>query len=369
MLPTSFKPRFFDTLSNMTGRYIKPEPYHKATGLVAQVYKQVAEEFFINGPMTTHAVYPELLAGVWMAEREILLTDDKLTREDKEAIGVTFSQVNGCTYCEDLINSVVYGAKEQELAELMRYRKQNEIEDDKTRMHHLWALSSYDPKADILFNPPFSYEEAAEMIGTAFMVNYFNRYVKVFFTGTPLKAPFESKTIKSLLYRLTGIELRDSVTRRLQPGRSIDFLKSAELPEDLQWAAGSPAISAAVSRWAAVMEKAAQKHISQQVRTLLESEINAWKGEPMGLSRAWLKPKLAGLDSAETAVAQLALLTALSPAQMSDDIVSNYKSYINDDTSLTVTVAWSAFMASKRVANWLAEKSDYFEPQQFSIAG
>lgn len=368
MLPKSLKPRFFDTLSNMTGRYIKPEPYHKATGLVASVYEQVTEEFFINGPMTTHAVYPDLLAGVWMAEREILLADDKLTREDKEAIGVTFSQVNGCTYCEDLINSVVYGANEQDLAELIRYGKQTEIKDEKTRQLHQWALSSYDAEAEILFNPPFRYEEAAEMIGTAFMVNYFNRYVKVFFTGTPLKAPFKSKTIKSLLYRLTGIELRESVTRRLQPGRSIDFLKPADLPDDLQWAASSPSISAALSRWSAVMEKLAREHIPQKIRTLVESEINAWQGEPMGLSRAWLNPKVAGLDYDETAIAQLALLTALSPAQMSDDIVSTYKNYFND-TSLTVTVAWSAFMASKQVAAWLADKSGYFERQPLQIAG
>jgi hypothetical protein len=222
MLPKSFKPIFFDTLSNMTGRYVKPEPYRKASGLVARVYQQIVDEFFINGPITTHAVIPELLAGVWMAEREILLTDDRLTREDKEALGVTFSQVNGCSYCEDLINSVVYGAQQQQLAELMRFRKQDEIEDEKTRALHSWALHSYDPDAGILYQPPFDADEAAEVIGTAFMLNYFNRYVRVFFAGTPLKAPFKSRSIKSLLYRLTGIELRESVTRRLQPGISID---------------------------------------------------------------------------------------------------------------------------------------------------
>lgn len=362
MLPKTFKPRFFDTLSNITGRYIKPEPYHKAEGLAARVYEQITDEFFINGPMTTLAVYPEMLAGVWMAEREILLTDNVLTREDKEALGVTISQVNGCTYCEDLINSVVYGANEQDLAETIRYRKQSEIVDDKTRLLHEWALNSYDHNAGILYNPPFSYDEAAEVIGAALMLNYFNRYVRVFFSGTPLKAPFSSKTIKSILYRLTGIELRESVTRRLKPGRAIDFLEPAQLPEDLYWAAGNHTISAAVSRWASVMDKVAEKHIPQNIRDLVESEVNAWQGEAMGLSRSWLLPKVEGLDYADTAAAQLALLTALSPAQMSDDIVITYKKYF-DDISLTVTVAWAAFVAARRVAGWLADKSGYFEQQ------
>ena len=227
MLPNSIKPRFFDTLSNMTGRYVKPAPYHKATGLVAKVYEQVADEFFINGPITTHAIQPDLLAGVWMAEHEIMLTDNFFTREDKEALGVTLSQVNGCTYCEDLINSVVYGAEQEKLAEQMRYRKQDEIEDDNTRLLHSWARNIYSDDAPILFTPPFSRVEAPEVLGSALMFNYFNRYVKVFFSGTPLIAPFSSRLIKSLLYKLTGQELRDSVIRRLKPGRAITLLDPA----------------------------------------------------------------------------------------------------------------------------------------------
>ena len=360
MLPNSIKPRFFDTLSNMTGRFIKPSPYHKATGLAAQVYEQVADEFFINGPITTHAVDPQLLAGVWMAEREIMLTDNLLSREDKEALGVTFSQVNGCSYCEDLINSVVYGADEGELAEQMRYRRQDEIEDDKIRLLHLWAKNSYNDDAKILSAPPFSPDEAPEVIGTALMFNYFNRYVKVFFSGTPLIAPFSSKAVKSMLYRLTGRELHDSVIRRLKPGRAIDLLEPADLPPDFRWAAGNSTISAAVSRWATVVDRAADECVPESIRACIEAEISAWKGEQMGLGRSWLIPKTEGLTDKESAVARLALLTAFAPSQLSDDIVTDYRKYYPSDIELVITVAWAAFTASKRVASWLADKSGYF---------
>jgi len=367
MLPKSIKPRFFDALSNLPGRYVKAEPYHKAKGLVKQVYDQVEDEFFINAPMTTHAVSPKLLAGLWMAEREIVLADNKLTREDKEALGVTISQVNSCAYCEDLMNSVVYGANEHELAEQMRYHKQEEIRDERTRLRHTWALSIYNQNAEILYQPPFSFDEAPEVIGVVMMLSYFNRYAKVFFSGSPLATPFSSTTLKMILYRLTGIELRESVLRRLKPGLSIDLLGSAYLPQDMQWAAGNSTISAAVSRWALAMEEAANTNVPKRVREVVSKEIAAWEGEPTGLSRAWLEPKTAGLSEADIAAVRLALLTALSPSQMSDDIVEAYKEYF-DDTALVVTVSWAAFMASKRVTGWLADKTGYFDRQQYAAA-
>ena len=64
----------------------------------------------------------------------------------------------------------------------------------------------------------------------------------------------------------------------------------------------------------------------------------------------------------------MALLTALSPGQMSQDIVDSYKEHCDGDKSLTITVAWAAFMASRRVAGWLADKSGYFHHQTLPIA-
>jgi hypothetical protein len=88
----------------------------------------------------------------------------------------------------------------------------------------------------------------------------------------------------------------------------------------------------------------------------------------MGLSRAWLDPKVAGLDAVEAAAARLALLTALSPAQMSDDVVTNYRNHNNGDDALILTVAWAAFMAAKRVARLLADKSGYYDEQPMRLA-
>ena len=368
MLPRKIKPRFFDALSNVTGRYVKPAPYRKATGLVAEIYDQVVDEFFINAPLTTHSICPEVLAGVWMAERELLLTDHQYTREDKEALGVTISQVNGCSYCEDLINSVVYGANQDELAEQLRHHEQGQIRDEKTRALHEWTLNSYNISADILGNPPFSKTQAPEVIGSAFMLNYFNRYVQVFFTGTPLKTPFKSHAIKSALYRLTGIELRESVVRRLSPGRANKFLPAAELPGDMRWAAPNTHIADALSRWSAVMEESARQHVSPIVRDVVSEKIAAWRGERMGMSRAWVEPHVAGLDPADAAAVRLALVTAFSPAQMGDSLVEDFRSHFKEDVELIMTVAWASFTASRQVTGWLAERTGYFKDQHLGKA-
>lgn len=367
MLPNKLKSITFDTLSNITGRYIKPEPYHKATGLVAKVYEQVVEEFFINGAITTHAACPPLLAGMWIGGRELVLTDDHLTREDKEAIGVTFAQLNNCTYCEELMNSVVYGASMTDLANRIRYREQADIEDDRTRRLHEWALSSYTPAAPILHQPPFTAEEAPEVIGTALMFHYLNRYVKVFFDGTPLNVPFSSESIKSVLFHGFGIELRESVSRRLQPGRANALLPEAELPADLYWASSNPNIASAVSRWAATVETEGQSLVPARTREIVRDVVAQWRGEPMGISRSWLEPHLTALSEAEAAATRLALLAALSPVQMSDDIIEDFRKYFDDDAALVATVAWSAFSASRRITGWLADVSGYYHERTGNV--
>ncbi len=48
MLPTKLKYSLFDKLSLKTMRHVHAVPRRSATGLVAEVYDMVAEDFFIN---------------------------------------------------------------------------------------------------------------------------------------------------------------------------------------------------------------------------------------------------------------------------------------------------------------------------------
>ena len=96
MLPTRLRFWMFDKMSVKTMRYVSPIPRHKANGLVAQVYDMIAEDFFINGSLTSHSKVPELLAGVWIGGRESILVSDRLDRTTKEAMTATLSRFNAC---------------------------------------------------------------------------------------------------------------------------------------------------------------------------------------------------------------------------------------------------------------------------------
>jgi hypothetical protein len=55
MLPKRFRFWLFETLSLKTMRYVHAIPRRTATGLVAEVYEMIEEDFFINGSLTSRS--------------------------------------------------------------------------------------------------------------------------------------------------------------------------------------------------------------------------------------------------------------------------------------------------------------------------
>ena len=58
LLPKTVRFWLFDTLSVKTMRYLDAVPRHKARGVVAEVYDQIAEDFFVNGSLTSRSGVP-----------------------------------------------------------------------------------------------------------------------------------------------------------------------------------------------------------------------------------------------------------------------------------------------------------------------
>ncbi|MBT7757293.1 MAG: hypothetical protein HN732_08205, partial [Rhodospirillaceae bacterium] len=245
---------------------------------------------------------------------------------------------------------------------------QQNIDDTELRALHQWAQNYRAVGSDILRHPPFDARRAPEMIGVAFMFNYLNRYVKVFFDGTPLNPVFGSESIKTGMFKAFGNELKPSVTKHLEYGRAAALLPPADLPHDMRWAESDDQIAEPISRWAAAIEHAAVPDISERVRDVVGAAISQWRGEQMGLSRNWVEPYLVGLAEKDYAVAKIGLLTALAPTQISDDVIEDFRRYDGSDGALVSLVSWSAFAATRRVAAWIAGdaeclpyKDDYIE--------
>jgi hypothetical protein len=78
-----------------TIKYIKPVGYDSATGLTAQVYRQMHTDFLPAPLVALHAPIPEVQAGVWSILRETLMAGD-VNRSHKEAVAATVSKANEC---------------------------------------------------------------------------------------------------------------------------------------------------------------------------------------------------------------------------------------------------------------------------------
>ncbi len=118
----------------------------------------------------------------------------------------------------------------------------------------------------------------------------------------------------------------------------------------MEWAIESAHIARAFAGLAAVLDR--PDHLSLQVRQRVVGVVEQWTGEDQGLSAAWVTPYITDLPEQEQPAARLALLTALAPFQISDDVVRAARSSLPTDHALVAAIAWSAFLAARRVGSW-----------------
>src|SRR5262247_2428118 len=139
MLLAKLRFELIERMSVKTMRYVSAVPRAKADGLVARIYDMIAEDFFINGSLTSHSKVPPLLAGVWTGGRECILVADRLDRTTKEAMTAVLSRVNDCPYCGDMLVSLVHGGGKHEAASQIFSRSEEEIADPILRERLEWV--------------------------------------------------------------------------------------------------------------------------------------------------------------------------------------------------------------------------------------
>ena len=72
---------------------------------------------------------------------------------------------------------------------------------------------------------------------------------------------------------------RETTERPIQPGRGLDLLPKAPIPDDMHWARPNPRIAGALARWAAAVDREAARAVSPRVRQLVLSRLESWHGE------------------------------------------------------------------------------------------
>ncbi|HSB10702.1 MAG TPA: hypothetical protein VLM38_14535 [Blastocatellia bacterium] len=355
MLPRPFRFWLFETLSVKTMRYVSAIPRRKATGLVAQVYDMIEEDFFINGSLTSRSKVPALLAGIWTAGRESVLVDDHLDRTTKEAMNAVLSQVNDCPYCGDMLISLVHASGKHEAASNIFAESESHVTDATLRKHLAWVKSIATPDTKTHPPAPFTAEDLPEAIAALMVMSDINRFSHVVMDGSPVRAPLGLQSLKAVALRLFGSELRSTHLEPLTPGRALPLLPPASLPADMQWATPNPRIADALARWAAVVDRETSGVVSPAVRELVARNLQDWKGDLMPISRSWVDSEVAVLTGQDRAIARLALVLAKAPYQVDERLVEDVLREDRSEQRLIRVLAWASFSAARRFAQRIAE--------------
>jgi AhpD family alkylhydroperoxidase len=340
-------------------RYLQPIQLGTGSKLAQASYAQMLADFLPVPLLTLHAPVPELMAGAWSILRESLLASHSPkaeVRTRKEVVAATVSKGNECPFCVDAHTFILHAAAEHEVANAILRGDDAAIRDPELRGLAQWvrAVSTAEGAGEAA--PPFAQGEdpalLAEIIGTAVTFHYINRMVNIFLGETLLPLPVAMKGV-------TGRWLAPSTGKRfvqhaLAQGKSLALVPAAELPADLAWAGANPVVAAAFAGFAAIVEQAGESYLSANVRALVTAHVQAWQGEPMGLSRRWVEEVVAEVDAEERAAARLTLLTALASYQVDAGVVESFQSQYPTDAQLLGATAWASFAAARRAGTWIA---------------
>jgi AhpD family alkylhydroperoxidase len=332
-------------------KYIHVSKPSSATGLVAEVYSQIKNDFGrVVEPFQIHSPIPKLLAGAWMACRESELVG-QVPRNLKEAVAAAVSQINQCSYCVDAHTIMLIASGQRGTASAISNSQYKQISDSKARMVVDWALATASPRSQLLRWQPFSREEAPEMIGTAVFYHYMNRMANALLGKTPL--PSSNFLLRKSLKNVAGVMFSNAVQKTKVAGRSSVLLPKVDLPNDLRWAKPSVHIAHAYACFAKAIEEAGEMALPIEARAHVEEELVQWTGKTSELSLAWAEDAVSRFDEATESAATLALLTAISPNHIDNNAITAFRKHFPEDEKLVGALAWASFAAARKIGTWL----------------
>jgi AhpD family alkylhydroperoxidase len=344
----------FTTFAPQIIKHIKAIPPRKAEGLVADVYGQMKREFQLVPPVTLHAPIPELLAGVWGMLRESIVAGP-VNRSLREVVCEGVSAVNQCSFCVDAHSMLLAGANATNTADAIRANRLDLIKDAKTREVARWAFANRQPGAEILRQPPFTAEEAPQIIASAASFHYIDRLVQVFLPDGPVPLPTSLRWLRGATIRVAGsVAGKRIMGVEVNSGGAVGSLPRAKPSPEFDWTAPRPALAAAFGSLEAVIEELGQDVLVEPVRELVQDRVATWRGEEPGISRSWVEEAVRNLEDHDRAAGRLALLVAIAPYQIDDGIIAGFRDTQPSDADFLAAASLASFTATRRIAGWLS---------------
>lgn len=314
----------------MTGpfRYTSPVPPKSATGVVADVYTQLAADFGIKDATTfvVLSASPPLLTATWALMRESLLAGHA-SRTGKEVVAAGVSLANRCPFCVHAHTVLLHATGDHRLAETIL--RGGEPDEPVHRRLLSWGKDMSTPQ-------PFPAREAPEYVGTALAFHFINRVVSSLLSEAMLPCGAERYR---LVRSTAGRSLARTVRRELRPGDSIPLLGTAGAPPP--WAGDTPVGTAYGALRTAAQQGAGL--LSDEDAAFVRESVAGWDGvTPLPLAAALP-------DRRERPGARLALLAARAPYRITDEDVAAWRVPPFTDHCLVHLIAFGAICAVERV--------------------
>lgn len=324
----------------MTYRFFTPAKALAATGLTAEVYGQLRDEFL--GPVPTFqalSAVPEVLAATWALMREALLAGDA-SRVDRELVASAVSRANRCRFCVDAHVMLLHALGEHELAEVIA-RGGTPPEPRHAELAG-WAEASRSPKAAAWTSP-----YGPEVTGTLLAFHFINRIVSALLDPDLLPGGLQrSHAVRSVGGRLYARTARE----RKEPGRSLSLLDAGSTAPPA-WAGDSPVgVAYASLRNAALQGGDLLGDVARQtVTATVRWEDGKFPARPAD----WAVDLVRDVPGTDRIGTRIALLAAFAPSAISAGDVALWRLSHPADADLVRLVAYGAITATDHVARAL----------------
>ncbi|HZP54465.1 carboxymuconolactone decarboxylase family protein [Actinocrinis sp.] len=332
-------------------QHVRPVSPAVARDLVARVYAELERDFGVLAPpVALHSPAPEVMAAAWMAFRECVLAEGRAARTIKEALAAAVSAANTCPYCATVHGAALNSLTGGEHAAAVAGGHFDRVQDPAIRATAEWARTAA-VRDTVAEQPPFSIEQAPELLGVALVFHYINRMVNVFLPEAPMP-PRAPGAALGIVTRLIGARIRAAAARSHPAGASLALLPDAPLPEDLEWAVGSPTVAGALARAAAAVDKAGESAVPRSVQAMVHAQLQGWDGRPPDLDRTWLHEAVRQLPPEDRPAGRLALLVALASWQIDASVLADYRATAATDRALIELTSWAAQTAARTIVSW-----------------
>lgn len=374
----------------MVARCLSPksEPYDATKHEAAEAFLGVISRdlgritsFTTWGPDGFHMPFLEVFMGFWGVHRESCVVEKEHGRAIKELVAAAVSAISNCQFCANAHGLCAQAAGMQAALKVIQQREPSLIADEGARKIVEWTLNVFLPTTDIIKNPPFTKQEAPELIGTIFATVYMNVITHNFVSdrAVPPKLPDflrsayeKNETFKKIVTKAAVKVLKKETAKAGRMASVVKLLpkeydeESVELPEDLKWVNGDEDLKKGMKFWYWTICEESNALIPGSLRKLVEEYmLQEYNCEEIDISpRDWAmkiinKSKYGKfvVENDDRVWAEVLLILGADPTKLhACSVLTDFKKMYTGEVGewkLKVGAMMAAFLRARRVCSFL----------------